>query len=514
MEFCRRWGIAQEVRNCGFPSDYPLNQVFCTSLNGHHIGTIAYPSIDDESFSDFSPEKKQRCPQLWFDPILSRAVAREACVDIRYGTRLVEYSQDEEGVTAVLQDVASEVTSHLRANYLIACDGAGSGVRRSLDIPLLGDAALSYSVGIYFTAHGLLAQHRMGPAERYMLIGEEGTWGHLTVVDAKDIWRLTIIGTREKIESENFDPNYWLRRCFGSANVSYQVDAVLPWKRSRLVAERYSHGRIFLAGDACHVMAPNGGYGMNTGLGDAMALAWKLEAVLHGWGHPALLDTYQIERQPVAWRNVDAAARNFSTMAPQLTFQDVEADGAQGARVRAKLKETMVDATRQEWEPHGINMGYHYGDSPVIISDGSPAPPDDMSAYEPTGRPGHRAPHFTLPDGRSTLDLFGRGFVLLEINAEGSPPFAPGHHERVPAAGELGIPFQSWVINDARALSLYGRRYALVRPDGHVAWRADDLPADFSRILKRCCGWQLKREQGDQGKHPRQTGFIRVPQPK
>ncbi|MES2534284.1 MAG: FAD-dependent oxidoreductase [Pseudomonadota bacterium] len=482
MEYCRRWGIADRVRDCGFPLDYPLSQVFCTSLVGHLIAKIEYPSMAQESANGLSPEKKQRCPQLWFDPILAGAVKERDNVDVRYNSVLKSFSQDEDGVTAMVQEQGEDAVRPLRAQYLVGCDGAGSTVRKALGITLEGDQALSYSVGIYFRAPGLVKYHNMGPAERYMLIGEEGTWGNLTVVDGSDVWRLTVLGTQDKVEDAGFDADYWLRRCLGRNDVPYQIDAVMPWRRSRLVADAYCKGRVFLAGDACHVMAPNGGYGMNTGLGDAIDLSWKLQAVLQGWAGPDLLASYEIERQPIAQRNVNAAAQNFSTMAPKLDFAHVEDNDAVGAAARSRMETQMSVGTRQEWEPHGINLGYRYEGSPIVCADGSPATEDHPSHYLPTARPGHRAPHVPLADGTSIIDLFGDTFVLLTF---GQPVAADAI---VGAAKALGIPLRHQHIVEAQAAKAYERRFVLVRPDGHVAWRADTLPSDPAAVLRTVVG--------------------------
>lgn len=489
MEYCRRWGIADQVRACGFPADYPLNQVFCTSLNGHHIATIEYPCIADEPTHGLSPEKKQRCPQLWFDPILARNVREQPTVDVRYEQEMLSFEQDADGVTATLRDLKTGSTYSLRARYMVGCDGAGSTVRNALGFHLEGDAALSYSVGIYFNAPDLIRYHKMGPAERYMVVGEDGTWGHLTVVDSKDIWRLTVLGSQERVESESFDADHWLRRCLGRDDIPYEITAVLPWRRSRLVANRFYDKRVFLAGDACHVMAPNGGYGMNTGLGDAVDLGWKLAAVLEGWAPPALLDSYERERRPVAWRNVNAAASNFSSLAPKLSFTDVESDTPEGAAARARMESELVEGTRPEWEAHGINLGYRYDDSPVIYDDGTAHTPDDMSVYVPTSRPGHRAPHVALPDGRSTIDLFGPGFVLLEVQGGATTQLESIDVAAMTrSAGD--IPVQCYRLTGDEAVAAFERRYTLVRPDGHVAWRAETLPDQPAAIWQMVTGRQ------------------------
>jgi 2-polyprenyl-6-methoxyphenol hydroxylase-like FAD-dependent oxidoreductase len=491
MEHCRRWGVAEAVRNCGFPPDYPLNQIFCTSLNGRHIATLEYPSTAAERRSDLSPESKQRCPQLWFDPILARAAAASPQVALRYRRRLIEFKQDETGVTAVIENSESGARETVRAQYLVGCDGSGSTVRRALGIELEGDPVLSYSVGIYFTAPELIRHHSMGPGTRYWMIGEEGTWGNLTVVDAKDIWRLTITGGKERVEAADFDADRWLRRCLGRNGIPYTIDAVLPWRRSRLVAARYGRGRVYLAGDACHVNPPNGGYGMNTGLGDAVDLGWKLQAVLEGWAPAALLSTYESERRPIALRNVNAAAANFTLTRPRLSYAHVEERSAEGEATRARLAQHMTANTRQEWETTGVHLGYRYEGSAIIVPDGSTEPEDPLSDYAPTARPGHRAPHVPLPDGRSILDLFGRSFVLLWLDVIHTDSCRLAVDALADAARRAGMPLKIHAIDDPAARDLYGRAFVLVRPDGHVAWRGNAWPDDADGLIATVCGRRL-----------------------
>jgi 2-polyprenyl-6-methoxyphenol hydroxylase-like FAD-dependent oxidoreductase len=478
MEHCRRWGVADSVRNSGFPPDYPLNQVFCTSLNAQHITTLEFPSHAEQSFNALSPEQKQRCPQLWFDPILARQLAQQSLASIRNHTRLVSFNQDEARVSALVEDVRSAKRTTIEASYLVGCDGAGSLVRQQLGIKLLGDAVLSYSTGIYFTAPDLLKHHKMGAATRYWMVGEEGTWGNLTVVDAKDIWRLTITGSMERVEAKDFDADYWVRRCLGRSDINYSITAVLPWRRSRLVAERYREGRVFLAGDACHINAPNGGYGMNTGIGDSVDLGWKLAATLQEWGGPGLLDSYERERKPIAQRNVDAAAFNFNSTRPKLSYLHVEEATEAGAVARAAIARAMRENTGQEWESEGVHLGYRYEGSPIIVPDGTPEPEDKLSEYVPTARPGHRAPHFSV-EGQSILDSFGSGFVLLCFTDQGEAEVAALGR----VAESRGIPLIIKKISDPAARDLYERRYVLVRPDGHVAWRGDNFDRQPAELL-------------------------------
>jgi 2-polyprenyl-6-methoxyphenol hydroxylase-like FAD-dependent oxidoreductase len=477
MEFCRRWGIAEAVRGCGFPEEYPLHQVFCTSLAGYLLKDIPYPSMGKEPIPPESPERRQRCPQLWFDPVLAKAARECGRVTLRYQCELESLEQHANAVRGIARDVETGERVEIDAQYVIACDGAGSSIRRALRIDFEGEV-LSYSTGIYFRTPGLVNLHNKGPAERYMLIGPEGMWGNLTVVDGDAYWRLTVTGARTKVEATDFDAVGALKRCLGTDAIPFEIDAVMPWRRSRLVAERFSNERIFLAGDAAHVTAPNGGYGMNTGIGDAVDLGWKIEGALAGWAGPGLLKSYEPERRPVAWRNVNAAAANFANVTPSLDYSGVLDDTPAGDAKRREIGEAFDRGTRGEWETLGVVLGYRYDPSPVIVPDGTAPTPDDPRSYVPTSRPGHRAPHAWLQDGRSTLDLFGKGYVMLRFGRD-----APDPAPFIAAATRRKVPLSVVDIADPAIAHLYERKLVLVRPDGHTAWRGDKVPVDPLAVI-------------------------------
>ena len=213
---------------------------------------------------------------------------------------------------------------------------------------------------------------------------------------------------------------------------------MLPWVRRELVADRYRQGRGFIAGDAAHLMSPTGGFGMNTGIQDAVDLAWKLEAMLDGWGGDGLLDP----TRPSAGRSASATSPRRAAICAACCRSRAACRPARRPRRRARRRARRVgreftETMRREWFTLGIHLGYRYEGSPICWPDGTAAPPDDPQTYVPTARPGHRAPHVWLADGRSTLDLFGRGFVLLGFGAdaaEAAPLLDAARAARVPMA--------------------------------------------------------------------------------
>lgn len=474
MEAFRLWGIADAVRNCGFPPDYELSMVFCTSLNGKLLDKEPYPSMAGAPTPPETPEKKQRCPQLWLQPILTRAVEAHPKVRVLYRHEFVSYAEHGDGIVAQVKDVASGETRQLAAAYLLACDGATSTVREQAGIPMHG-RLLSYSVNILFECQGLVTRHAMGEAERYMFVGPDGMWGNLTVVDGDTTWRLTVLGSEEKMDLANFDPHHWIRRALGTladpGRIPYTVSSVIPWRRTEMLAESYKAGRVILVGDSAHTMSPTGGMGMNTGIQEVLDLGWKLQGVLAGWADPSLLESYGAERQPVAARNISFSTQNFKAWKDTPDPAAVCDETDEGARVRAALGRRLRESTRVEWESMGLQIGHRYEDSPICIPDGSPPTPDDFRVYVPTTRPGSRAPHCWLEEGRSMLDLFGTGFTLLVF---------PGAHTHSAemlggAFRERGMPLRVVEIHNDEAAKLYERPLVLVRPDGHVAWRGTQV---------------------------------------
>jgi hypothetical protein len=239
---------------------------------------------------------------------------------------------------------------------------------------------------------------------------------------------------------------------------------------------------VFLAGDCAHQNTPTGGYGMNTGMGDAVDLGWKLAAAVRGWAGPALLESYDAERRPVALRNVEEATRNFQlrSFAP---IPELMESSPKGEFARGRLGDEIVRNTSRELLSDGIVMGYRYQGSPIVCADGSEPPLLRVTEYEQTTFPGARAPHAWLARGRSTLDLFGKSFVLLR-SGSAAPDAAPLEQ----AAKRRGLPLETVSLDAPEARETYERKLVLVRPDGHVAWRGDALPADPAAVVAKVSG--------------------------
>jgi hypothetical protein len=281
---------------------------------------------------------------------------------------------------------------------------------------------------------------------------------------------------QEKVVPEEIDIDAKVKRWVGP-DVPYEIISALPWTCRSIVADCWQKGRVFLAGDAVHQHSPQGGFGMNTGLGDAVNLAWKLAATLDGWGGPGLLESYQPERLPIARQIVHQATIMQTETVEGENSAVIADDTPEGEEARRVVGADIIRERTQIFVSDGIVLGASYDPSPIVWDDGTPPPEKSVTTYVPTARAGWRAPHAWVSEGKSTLDLFGRGFVLL---AFGSAADISG---LVGAAATRNVPLEVIEISDPAIAALYERKLVLVRPDGHVAWRGDDAPADPLEVI-------------------------------
>jgi 2-polyprenyl-6-methoxyphenol hydroxylase-like FAD-dependent oxidoreductase len=483
MEFCRRWGIAERVLNCPFPQDHAMDIAFVTSLSGYELARQKRPAKQDQIPGPHSPANLQICSQLWFDPILRDFALSFEPVEIVHRCRMEEFRESEDGIEAELRYLDDGKTEHVRARFLAACDGANSEIREARGIGLDGTEVLGRPVHMFFRAPDLLARCGMAPATFIMAIDGHGLWANIRIVDpANALWRLMVLDTPEDFDVRNIDRDAFLKRAVGR-DIDVEWIGHSVWVRRGVVAERYRDGPVFLAGDAAHQLSPTGALGMNTGIGDAVDFGWKIAAMLDGWGGPRLLDSYDAERRPIGTRNVAMATAFHHGHAGFENLAAVADATPEGEALRAGLGPALVENVGRMFRTDGLQLGYRYDCSPICIDDGTPDVADDPQTYIPSARPGARAPHVPLGEGRTTLDLFGRGFVLLTLG--GSAPDATAFEA---AAASRGIPFETIAIDAPEICSVYERRLVLVRPDGHVAWRDDAVPADAGAILDHARG--------------------------
>jgi len=499
MEFCRRWGIVRDVESSAYDRDYPQDNVYLTTLQGFELGRQPMPSMRQEQPPPESPQKRERCPQNMFDPILRQFAERQQGVRLEFQTEFDSFVETDQGVTALVKDAFTGVYKKIYARFLVGCDGAKSRVREQLQIAMQGKGLLSYTTNIIFRCVQFNRLHDKAPGYRYMFVGPTGTWATIVAINGKDLWRMSIIGNadnkRTYSETELRD---FAHQALGQS-FEMEILSVLPWQRAELVADSYGDGRVFICGDACHLTSPTGGLGMNTGIGDAVDLSWKLAAQLEGWGGPQLLTSYGIERRPVAVRITRFSTSNLETMKQVPSSPLIAQDSAEGQVVREQVGRAMTEGLKKEWFSLNMHLGNRYLGSPINI-DSEPqdqervqAEFDDAVNYRPSTRVGCRAPHVWLSDGQSTLDFFGRGFVLVAPDNE-------KNHNLTEAALQLGLPLQQICFHDEEAQRMYEKKFVLVRPDGHVAWRSDSLPHDLSSWLLVIAGHGQVKQSLNLGK--------------
>ncbi len=481
-EHLRRWGIVDQMRfRSGYPPDYPRNYLFVTRMTGYEIARFNHPANGDpKSRSPHSPEGRLWISKPYFDPVLRQHAAALAAIELRYNSVFHSFQQDDEKVRCQIVDVRTGREVRIEADYLVGCDGGKSNIRRALGIQYQGVFSQGMNVAVLFRAP-ILERTPHGRAVQYQIINSHIN-GAIAAVDGRELWRLNIRNVQqEQLDALNAPEK--LRAALGN-DIPFELLAVRPWTGHCVVAERYQEGRVFLAGDAAHLNWPAGGFGMNTGVGDAVDLGWKLAAILQGWGGDHLLDSYTLERKPIAMINVNEAAEMRASFDSQTPFApEIEEDSDQGRALREKARAAIMRTRAKEFQHDsaGIELGYRYERSPICMPDGTPAPPLDHGLYVPSTWPGSRAPHAWLKEGRSTLDLFGRGFVLLAFADGPAPSFTDAAHR-------AGVPLEVIGIHDQKVREIYERDFVLIRPDGHVAWRGNDLPHNPAAVIDKVRG--------------------------
>jgi 2-polyprenyl-6-methoxyphenol hydroxylase-like FAD-dependent oxidoreductase len=480
MELFRQWGLDETIMDTALPGHHDYFIVFTSRLASHELHRFRNPSLDAvrkrdpetvEQFRElqWSPYVKTQIGQQALEPVLADFASAQDGVQLLYGQRLQGFSEEPDGVVADVVGAATGTRRQLRARYLVGCDGGASTVRRQLGIRYSGRGAMRHNISFYFRSEEFMEVAGKGVANLYFVFSP-GSFGVVTAIDGVELWNYQHYFVDPERGVEHLDPEVVLTAAMGRP-FAFELQGSQVWRHHQSVATIWRSSRVFLAGDAAHLFVPTGGVGMNTGIGDAWDLAWKLEADLRGWAGPWLLDSYEAERKPVAARNSIISADNSDRidMVMDEVPETIDDEGFAADRQRAALSGRLRWLCRQ-FSSAGVHLGYRYVDSPLCVPDGTPEPPDDPTQVVPSTWPGSRAPHVWMADGRSTLDLFGPGFTLLRFRA--APPLG-GLEE---AFRQADIPLSSIAVDDAVTTAAYERRYVLVRPDGHVAWRGDTPP--------------------------------------
>lgn len=492
MEIFRRLGVAKKLRAAGLPPDHPSDVTLCTTITGIEIARIPIPGSLDSyaATATDSPagawptaEPLHHINQTFMEPILLDHAAAMPGVTLFDYTRIEDFVQDDDGVTATARDLASDATFTIRARYMVACDGPTSGVRHKLGIRLTGDDEIARFMSPTIRAPHLAAMVKRGPAWLRIATNARRSGG-MFAIDGSSIWRFMIMLAPGEHDFDKIDHDQAIRETLGvGADFEYELLREDDWVARRLLAERFQDRRVFLCGDAAHIWPPNAGYGMNAGIADADDLAWMLAAVINGWAPPALLDAWQKERHPIT----DQVSRNSMTLTNEMARRqnflpaEFEEPGPAGDAARAAVGARWLKMATPQYCPAGLNFGYFYDASPIIAYDGEAAPAYTLGDYTPSTVPGCRVPHLWLRDGRSLYDALGVGFTLLRRDPVDS-------YALEEAARRRGVPFAVLDLASDEAAALYDRALVLARPDQHVAWRGDALPADPLALIDKVRG--------------------------
>ncbi|HJZ33904.1 MAG TPA: FAD-dependent monooxygenase [Hyphomicrobiaceae bacterium] len=475
MEMYRQLGVEAAIRKAGLGPEHTGLVVWTRSLAGEEIERRVPWRAGPESLA-VSPVRNCLCAQDDLEPVLRAFAEQQGPGELRFSTEVGAFLEDDGGVVATLTDRVHGGESRVRAQYVIAADGAQSGIRGRLGVDMIGRERVYESVNILLNADlRPWTEHR--PAALYFVEHPQIKATFLTI-NARDRWGFLVNSLSDYgYTASSFTPQRSLelvRLAAGVPDLAVKILGIAPWTASAHVAERYDHGRIFLAGDAAHEMPPTGGFGLNTGVQDVHNLAWKLSAVLRGAAGPALLSTYHDERQPVGRAITEQSLNNSQSM----------------GRIGGRGSGTAI-ARPEYLNEQGMIFGATYTSS-AVVPDGTPqsALANPVTDYFPSARPGARAPHVWLEcDGAriSTVDL--GGFVIL-AGRRGTAWVGAARQ----LASDMGLTLGAHTIGDGDIENADGQWHAvygvdedgavLVRPDGYVGWRSPSLTRDPAATLR------------------------------
>lgn len=497
MEHYRRLGFADEIRREGLPADYPTDVAYFTRYTGYELARFQLPSssragelVKGMSGSWSAAELPHRVSQKYVEAVLRRHAERLPGIRLSYGYRLISYVESDDGVVAEIECLDDNNRFQVRADFLVGADGPRSQVRQSLGIVYGGETGAQRDfmggrmLAVYLRSPGFYASVPHAEAWMYNCFNGDRR-AFMASVNGRDEFAFhTQLRPDENESAITIDEAKaaFQRAC--GAPINCEVLSFLTWTAGHaLVANGMQRGRVFLGGDAAHLFTPTGGLGYNTAIEDAVNLGWKLASVVKGVSPAGLLDSYEVERRPVALRNTDYARRfadSLGLFAPAPEIEDATDAGDEARRTAGVYLEQHA---RAEFNIPGVTFGGRYDGSPIIVSDGSQPPPDAANVYVPSACPGGRAPHAWLDDGISLYDLFGFEWTLLQFGEVMSAQASFAESIRA-----IGVDVK--LVTLPKSLrDLYEADLALIRPDQIVAWRGSASQAGMiGRVLARALG--------------------------
>lgn len=491
MEIFRRLGLASKVRNAGLPADYPHDISYRTTFTGKELTRIEIPCRRDRfTMKDGpdcgwpTPEPPHRINQIFLEPILFEHAAAQPRIRIINRTSVEDAVIEATSASVALRDLETGAVRRVTCRYLIGCDGARSVVRKAMGAEFAGDAVIQRVQSTYIRAPDLIG-----------LQGSERAWGTGSInprrsgmvyaIDGRERWLVHNYMKPDEGDFDSVDRDTCIRTILGvGTDFNYEIISKEDWYGRRLIAEKFRDRSAFIAGDAAHIWVPYAGCGMNAGIADAMNLSWLLAAHLNGWAPAAILDAYQAERWPItsqvsrfAMSHAEAEIRRRGAVPPEIEDPD-----AQGELARREVGQVAYEINVQQYACAGLNFGTYYDRSPIIAYDGSDHPAYTMNSYTPSTVPGCRTPHVQLADGSSLYDAMGPEFTLLRFD----PAVDVAAFEL--AARDRRMPLKVLDVERPGTAGFYGGGLVLSRPDQHVAWRGDSVPADPLALIDRVRG--------------------------
>ncbi|HEY0848999.1 MAG TPA: FAD-dependent oxidoreductase [Bradyrhizobium sp.] len=491
MEIFRRLGLAGKVREAGLPADYPHDISYRTTFTGEELTRIRIPCRRDRFTAKDgpdcnwpTPEPPHRINQIFLEPILFEHAASQPRIRIVNRTAVEEVTIDGTSASVTLCDLDTDNIRRMNCRYLIGCDGARSIVRKAIGAELTGDAVVQRVQSTFIRAPALIGLQRHERAWGTGSINPRRS-GMVYAIDGRERWLVHNYMRPGEGDFDSVDRDACIRTILGvDPDFHYDVISKEDWYGRRLIASKFRDRCVFIAGDAAHIWVPYAGYGMNAGIADAMNLSWQLAAHLNGWAPASILEAYEAERWPItsqvsrfAMSHAEAEIRRRGSVP-----QEIEGAGPAGERARKEVGRLTYEINVRQYACAGLNFGSYYDNSPIIAYDEGKPPPYTMDSYMPSTVLGCRTPHRWCRDGRSLYDAMGPEFTLLRFDR--SIDVAP----LGAAARKRGLPLEILDVEAPASVKPDGDRLVLSRPDQHVAWRSNRLPADCIALIDRVRG--------------------------
>jgi 2-polyprenyl-6-methoxyphenol hydroxylase-like FAD-dependent oxidoreductase len=499
MEHFRRLGLAREIRSLGLPPDFPTDIAYFTRYAHHELARFALPSATEAterikrlSGSWSAAELPHRVSQKFVEQVLRRHAEALPTISINYGWRLLRFSQSEVGISADVERVSDGAVQSIEADYLVGADGPRSTVRTALGIGYSGEEGVVRD----FFGGRMYAIYLRAP-RFYHVVPHPPAWMNVTFNRDRRAFMAAVDGKSEfafhtQLRAQELEQDITHDRAVSmfQAAVGKAIDVDVLSRGSwvagyALVAERFQIGRVFIAGDAAHLFTPAGGLGYNTAVDDAVNLGWKFAEVVRGRAGPGLLDTYALERQPIAFRNTRFAKAFADSIGLYEPVPAIEDDTEEGRNARRDAGAYLAAHGRAEFDIPGVTFGARYDQSPVIIGDTTTPPSDAANVYVPSACPGGRAPHLWLTPDQSLFDWFGFEWTLLRL----SPTCEAAALTK--AAAKAGMRLKELAVFHEPLRDIYGADLVLIRPDQVVAWRSNRVES-AEAVIARVLGSQVQ----------------------